>query len=84
MRGSEWITVVMMEMVLILILVMVMMERPPPTPRRRGDGDSNDFPLDLTPLEGGRGFTAAAALINLGKIRAFLFRRDECVLKRGG
>jgi hypothetical protein len=27
----------------------------------------------LTPLEGGRGFIVAAASINLGKIRAFLF-----------
>jgi hypothetical protein len=90
MRGSEWITVVMMEMV--LILVMVMMERPPPAPRRRGDGDGDDSPFcaalqqqqDLTPLEEGRGFTTAAASINLGKIRAFIFWRDEGVLKRGG
>jgi hypothetical protein len=45
MRGSKWITVMMMEMV--LILVMIMMERPPPTPRRRGGEDGGDFPLLL-------------------------------------
>jgi hypothetical protein len=28
---------------------------------------------DLTPLEGGRGFAAFVASINLGKIREFLF-----------
>jgi hypothetical protein len=89
MRGSEWITVVMMEMV--LILLMVMMERPPPTPRRRGDGDGNDFPLlrsstlaGSDPFEGGRGFATVMALINLEKIKAFVFWRDKGVLKRGG
>jgi hypothetical protein len=89
MRGSEWITVVLMEMV--LILVMVMMDRPP-----LGQGGEvmkmamiSPFSAapeqqDLTPLEGGRGFVAVAASINLGKIRVFLFWRDEGVLKREG
>jgi hypothetical protein len=36
---------------------------------------------DLTPLEGGRGFATVAASINLGKIRASLFWRDEGCLK---
>jgi hypothetical protein len=39
---------------------------------------------DLTPLEAGRGFTAAATSINLKKNRATLFWRDEGVVKRGG
>jgi hypothetical protein len=39
---------------------------------------------DLTPLEGGRGIIAAAASINLGKIRVFIFWQEEGVLKRGG
>jgi hypothetical protein len=39
---------------------------------------------DLTPLEGGRGFAATAASINLEKIRVFVFWQDEDVLKRGG
>jgi hypothetical protein len=82
MRGSKWITVIMMEMV--LILVMMVMERPPPTPRRRCGEDGSDSPFsrapewqDLTPQEGGRGFAAATTSINLGKNRAtpFLVRQ---------
>jgi hypothetical protein len=82
MRGSKWITVMMMEMV--LILVMVVMERPPPTPNRRGGEDGGNFPLvrgsravGYDPSGRGRGFTAAATSINLGKNRAtpFLARR---------
>ena len=42
MKGTEWITEMMMEMV--LVLVMTVMYRPPPTPRRRGDDDGDDFP----------------------------------------
>jgi hypothetical protein len=41
MRGSKWITVMMMEMV--LILVMIVMERPPPMPRGKGGEDGGDF-----------------------------------------
>ena len=55
MRGTEWITEMVMEMV--LVMVMMVMKRPPPTPRRRGDDDGDDFPLsgapeqqDLTPF----------------------------------
>jgi hypothetical protein len=68
----------MMEMV--LILVMMVTERPPPMPRRRGGEDGGNFPFsgaperqDLTPLEGGRGFTAFATSINLEKIGRPLF-----------
>jgi hypothetical protein len=39
---------------------------------------------DLTPLEGVRGFATAMVSINLRKITAFIFWRDEGVLKRGG
>ena len=42
MRGTEWITEMVMETV--LVMVMMVMERHPPTPRRRGDDDGGDFP----------------------------------------
>ena len=56
MRGTEWITEMVMEMV--LVMVMMVMKRPPPTPRRRGDDDVGDSPplsgapeqQDLTPF----------------------------------
>jgi hypothetical protein len=78
MRGSKWITVMMMEMV--LILMMMLMERPPPMPRRRGGEDGGDFPFsgaskrqDLTLLEGGRGFAGAMTSVNLKKNRVTPF-----------
>jgi hypothetical protein len=76
--------VMMMEM--FLILVMMVMERPPLC---QGGEVVNMVAIspfskaperqDLTPLEGDRGFTAAATSINLEKIRAYPFlARRRC------
>ena len=88
MRGTEWITEMMMEMV--LVMVMMVMKRPPPTPRRRGDDDGGDFPPLRSsgaagsdpPSERIKSSAAATASDNSGKIRTSLFGEEEGVGKK--